>query len=62
MSNRNEQMSADSLETRTGIRVLANNEVTAVAGASVWDAYSYGKETVNYPHWLVHAILSQPLR
>ncbi len=33
MSNRNECTTTDVLETRTGVRVLANNETAAVAGA-----------------------------
>lgn len=30
------------METRAGLRVLASNEIAAVTGGSVWDAYKYG--------------------
>lgn len=57
MSNMNEQMNDDVLETRTGIRVLANNEIAAVAGAidgleSFHFALSAGGISWNYLRFL----------
>ncbi|HEX7802217.1 MAG TPA: hypothetical protein VF471_05625 [Pseudoxanthomonas sp.] len=43
MTYKHECVDTDVLETRSGIRVLANNEIASVSGAGVWDAYSYGK-------------------
>lgn len=57
MSNRNGCTTTDVLETRAGIRVLANNEVAAVAGASVWDAYTYGKEHLVVSERIAYAVL-----
>lgn len=45
MHRKSEYMNTDVSETRAGIRVLSSNEISAVAGASVWDAYDYGKST-----------------
>lgn len=43
-------MNTNVLETRAGIRVLANNEVAAVAGGSVWDAHNYYYYIIGMAH------------
>lgn len=54
MSNGNEQMIDDVLEPRAGIRVLANNEVEAVAGANIFMLVASGNATREFmfDYWL----------
>lgn len=57
MPYKNEYLNTDAREERARIRVLTNNEIAAVAGASVWDAYTYGKEHLVVSERIAYAVL-----